>query len=459
MRSTICRSSQCICVFVILAASCMMGCRDQSMNPPGVEKSVKQPAAAKPVKVVISGDTRGWLIPCGCTANQSGGLLRRASYVKQLSQSSNVIVLDCGGAADGTAPYQQARFKAILLGEKQMGLQAHNLGASEVALGIDTLRLLEKESGVHFVSANIRSQDGQSSFATHKLIEQSGQRLLVTGVCSPSLLRESDLAESGLVASQPGDAILEVLKKVAGKFDRLIVLSWLPVDELRELAEQLPEADAVVGGPTGQSLVPEVIGRVLLTSPANKGKFIASLTLPASLHDAITAEIVELSPTFADDESQKANLEIFRGMLRQRDFTAAESGFTSASMAGLTTTASVAGTDTCRECHTEACLSWETSRHSHAWEQLVEQKWEVDPYCQQCHTTGYGLPGGFASLSRSAALTNVGCESCHGESAAHAADSKQRTPVDAIGSCVRCHDHENSPHFEFDEYWEKIHHE
>ena len=270
------QSSRCIYVLVMLAASGMMGCRDESMESPGVDTPVSQSTAARQVKVVISGDTRGWLIPCGCTENQSGGLPRRASYVKQLSQSSDVIVLDCGGAAEGTSPYQQARFKAILLGEKQMGLQAHNLGATEVALGIDALRLLEKESGVKFVSANIRPQDGQAGFATHKLFETGGQRLLVTGVCSPSLLKESDLAESGLVASQPRDAILDVLQQVTSKFDRLIVLSWLPVDELRELAKQLPEADAVVGGPTGQSLLPEVIGRVLLTSPANKGKFIAS---------------------------------------------------------------------------------------------------------------------------------------------------------------------------------------
>src|SRR5262249_15731618 len=102
----------------------------------GSSKPVPAPTTtALPVALVVSGDTAGWLVPCGCTANQSGGLLRRGTYVRQLKGDHALIVADAGGAPGGTSPYDQLRFEAILNGELAMGIVAHNLGGPEAALG------------------------------------------------------------------------------------------------------------------------------------------------------------------------------------------------------------------------------------------------------------------------------------------------------------------------------------
>ena len=45
--------------------------------------------------------------------------------------------------------------------------------------------------------------------------------------------------------------------------------------------------------------------------------------------------------------------------------------------------------------------SWRKSKHAAAWKSLEAKGAHVDPDCQRCHTTGYGLPGGFASVRRS----------------------------------------------------------
>ncbi len=90
--------------------------------------------------VVVSGDTAGWIMPCGCTTNQSGGLPRRGTYVRVARADHTVILADAGGAPDGTSPYQRLKFEAILGGERAMGIAAHNLGAPEAALGADYLQ-------------------------------------------------------------------------------------------------------------------------------------------------------------------------------------------------------------------------------------------------------------------------------------------------------------------------------
>jgi len=120
----------------------------------------------------------------------------------------------------------------------------------------------------------------------------------------------------------------------------------------------------------------------------------------------------------------------------------------------------IAGTPGCGKCHGEDTVDWKRSKHARAWESLVSRGTHVDPDCQQCHATGYGLPGGFVSVRRSPDRTGVGCEDCHGTSQRHAADPKVRTPWfgRARDRCPGCHDRENSPDFHYDKYWEQIDH-
>src|SRR5262245_26068540 len=42
----------------------------------------------------VSGDTTGWITPCGCAANQSGGLARRATLVAEAGEAERVIYAD-----------------------------------------------------------------------------------------------------------------------------------------------------------------------------------------------------------------------------------------------------------------------------------------------------------------------------------------------------------------------------
>src|SRR5262249_4513607 len=114
----------------------------------------------RPLVLVVSGDTAGWIVPCGCTSNQSGGMPRRGTYVRELRQGAEVLLVDAGGAPGGTSAYQRLKLEAILRGELALGLVAHNLGGPEAALGTDYLRRTSKELGVPFVSANLCDSSG-----------------------------------------------------------------------------------------------------------------------------------------------------------------------------------------------------------------------------------------------------------------------------------------------------------
>ena len=73
-------------------------------------------------------------------------------------------------------------------------------------------------------------------------------------------------------------------------------------------------------------------------------------------------------------------------------------------------------------------------------------------------------------------MINVGCEDCHGPGEKHVeaemgADTalqeklqkvmvvtKEQAQTDKTHWCLNCHDLDNSPDFNFDEYWPKIEH-
>ncbi len=86
------------------------------------------------VEIIVSGDTAGWITPCGCASNQSGGLSRRATLVAGLGPADQVLYLDAGGSASGASEYQRIKLEAILRGLSMMNLAAHNIGGPESEL-------------------------------------------------------------------------------------------------------------------------------------------------------------------------------------------------------------------------------------------------------------------------------------------------------------------------------------
>ncbi|EAQ78531.1 probable cytochrome c-554 [Blastopirellula marina DSM 3645] len=411
----------------------------------------------EPVTVVVSGDTHGWIVPCGCTSNQSGGLLRRGSYLAALRRRGPVLYFDCGGAGSGDSPYDIAKLAAIIRGEQEMGLVLHNIGAAEASLGAADLRqLAESLGGDVFLSANVRDAAGERIGAAWEIVEQGGQKLLVTGVLSPQF------ATADLQVGVAKNEILAVIAETAsqGPFTAIIVLAYAPEAELRQLVAQLPEVDAVIGGPTGQAIAPQRVGRTVLAAATNKGKFLIELTLSNKPGEPITGSAIEMEETYPDQPQQQGNLQRFYQLLAEQDFMPSQTSFAAVLPYARNTAARIVGNHSCQKCHTDEYEAWLKSPHAHAWRTLEADGSHVDSYCQQCHVTGYGAEGGFASRKTSTAMVNVGCESCHGPSEMHAKDPQTPTSffANAAAACTGCHDRENSPHFDYSTYWPQIEH-
>lgn len=134
------------------------------------------------------------------------------------------------------------------------------------------------------------------------------------------------------------------------------------------------------------------------------------------------------------------------------------------------------GQAVCAQCHGDIAAKLAPSKHMQAYQTLVG-KGKQATSCAKCHTLGYNRPSGWNAIEdRDKAqwdLRGVQCENCHGPGEYHVLlQQGQPAPEDLLrrgrdgqglipasaATCVQCHDHENSPHFQFITFWPRIVH-
>jgi hypothetical protein len=406
--------------------------------------------------ILVSGDTQGLLFPYGCVAHYPGGLARRGEVVRQARAQGQVIYAELGGALAGDSAYDRVKFAAILRGEMAMGVAAHNLGPAEVRLGADELHRLASESKAPFVSTNVRDTQGRPIAEPLRLVELAGRRIVVTGLLSPQY------ASDAVKVLDPAAALTDALAQHAPRYDSLLVLAYLPGDELAELASRLPARAVLVGPSESEPSAADsasVAGRV-----GREGRSLVRIDIAVDGDPLWRARDVMVSAVLPEDRRQLEIREAYHRELAMHDFAPTSTGLSLPLPDEVAQSQRVAGTHTCRACHPSDCAVWDSSRHERAWQSLVDRGMHFDAACQRCHTTGYGWEGGFSSAKASRGVGTVGCESCHGPSLAHAESwltagtTPIRTPFVARQQCATCHTADTSPSFDYAADWLRIQH-
>ena len=186
-------------------------------NKPGSEYVDRPPTPllkgwTKPaVAIVLSGDQRGSLEPCGCTARQSGGFARRGDLFEQLWKKGwPVVALDLGGSLKRSRTHDQIKFEKILDGMRRMKYDAMGLGPAELRLGAERLMSWHEPEpngdtpGLPFLSANIVffENPDQGTPLPYRIIEANGLKIGVTSVLGDAF-RDQVIPRGPAAAGQP----------------------------------------------------------------------------------------------------------------------------------------------------------------------------------------------------------------------------------------------------------------
>ena len=114
------------------------------------------------------------------------------------------------------------------------------------------------------------------------------------------------------------------------------------------------------------------------------------------------------------------------------------------------------GSKACKDCHEKEYGNYiKFAKKANSFESIkkMEKKITAEEYqaCFECHTTGYGKPGGFISEEKTPDLKDPGCEVCHGPGSLHAESEDPDMIIREIRmeNCNTCHSNERIEAFDF----------
>ncbi|WP_417380436.1 multiheme c-type cytochrome [Gimesia sp.] len=466
-----------------------------STSPSGPTPLFKDWPAPK-LAIVLTGERHGYLEPCGCTQNQTGGVSLLADLFKQIQERKwPVTAFDLGGLVKRNRRQSQIKYETILASMKDMDYAGVGLGPEELRFGADIFLQLHNpepqapNTTPTFLAANILILEtpglGKTAF---KIVEVGGVKMAVTSILSKSHVEKFP----DITWQEPAKVLPDIIKQMqASKPDLMILLSQSEKEESKALAEKFPEFDLLLtaGGVEDPLGEPEFIGKTMMVDVGHKGKSAGVVGYYPGQADKTDPSkrfrftVIELDKQrFKDTPKMAEHMQFYQDRLKQEDLAAKELPI------DHPRGATFVGAETCGECHTKAYEKWLTTAHAHAYESLINGRKDqiergekivsriYDPECLSCHVTGWHpqevirYNSGFVNKQESPHLLGQQCENCHGPGSGHielvemdkleeAKKVMRVTLAEAKkNTCYQCHDLDNSPKFEFDSYWEKIKH-
>ena len=484
--------------------------KDKKQANDAAEKLVKD--WEKPdLTLFVTGRLHGYIEPCGCSGltNQKGGLLRRATCLKQLkSKGFDPVTIDGGNMIRRFG--QQASIKMKTAYRSIAGVMNYDvigMGIDDMkAGGVDMLLAIEEvgRDPTPFTSANLSLFDGDPTILPYQIISKNGKTVGVASVIGAEHVKKAQAAggNDDFALKSPEVAIPEVLRQrkfMACDFKVLLIQS--EPENCEAIAKRFPYFDLVVtaGGAGDPTLQPRVItaknGHVSqLIQCGVKGMYVGVVGVDfEGGAKKVKYQRVALDASFVDSEPVKEVFLDYQGELKSLwQAGALEDIKPRVHPSGH----KFVGSEKCMDCHEEEFEIWKEGHegnggpHARATADLTdpgERTWvkrQFDPECVSCHVTGwnpqnyYPYQTGFVNLKNDELLHGNGCENCHGPGSGHIEaedgvdknlqlelrkqvrvtikEAKERT-------CYECHDLDNSPDYAeaedgWEEYWPTIAH-
>ncbi|MDR0328982.1 MAG: hypothetical protein LBI05_11875 [Planctomycetaceae bacterium] len=440
----------------------------------------------------FTGFLDGYIEPCGCAGadQMKGGLSRRHTCLQQLERKGwEVMPIDAGNLNKGFGQQEELKFSFVIdEAYRLMNYHVAGIGDRELLFPTEMLFAYTIDApGTHkrYTSANVALLEFSPDIVVpYRILEQGGMKIGVVSVMGDSLLKNLH-NEDIITASAALKLQQEILPKLtAEKCDRTVLIIHGSDSEINKLLDQCAgKFDFILPSNTSAEppLQPKKVGKALIVEVGEKGRYAVAMGLFDDPKMPIRYERIPLDVRYENSATVMELMKMYQDELKKSGL--AGLGIKPIPNAQSETLGNYAGAQSCADCHESAHNVWKKTNHAKAWQSLTKTAKparDFDPECIACHVVGWNvteqLPykGGFLSEKETPRLVSVGCESCHGPGENHArAESGSNTalqenlrkslriPVEggaAKKHCLTCHDGENSPHFDFDTYWQKIVH-
>lgn len=473
--------------------------------PPRLFQGWEKPELA----LVLSAEQHGYLLPCGCSRPQVGGLERRYNFLSLLKNKGWAIApVDLGDIPQKQGPRQlpnvqgMIKYRYSMESLRQMGYLAVGLGEHDASLSLFDLlgEFALNSPSPAVVSANLHDKESlypdMVKSYTVKAIAGSRLKVGVTSLIDPSL---GDKVKANKVQlDKLANVVPQLLRDLAKDGANFNVLLYQgTVQDAKKLAGDHPQFHVILclSAESEPSSEPVRVGETFITAVGWKGRYVGVVgvypTGKAAKPFEYRYQLVSLGEEFLTPEGEQAKqpilglMEQYTRELKTNNYLA-KYGQTKhpAQVAIAGAVPSYVGTEKCKKCHETAYNVWETSKHAHAYASLTDAKQpslrQFDAECIVCHTVGFGYETGYKGEKETAHLKNVGCESCHGPASEHVKNTKDERWYGVLNPwrpgkdetardkeqrqlrmdlfCQQCHDIDNDVHYKFKDRWPAVAH-
>ena len=209
--------------------------------------------------LIYTSNTLGEVEPCGTCpeGGDNGGLPRRSHYLKTVKEGvKNFLLLDGGDALvisyfGQPSEREKARRRAefVLRLYEILGYHALNIGDTDLGLGVEYLRTLQKKSKIPFLSANLKEKKtGRPIFKSHLVKEVDGIRIGIIGLLTPDIHPFIQKELKTYFIEDPIKASLEAINRYLADCDHIIALAHLTPIEIQAFSKRIPKISIIIGG-------------------------------------------------------------------------------------------------------------------------------------------------------------------------------------------------------------------
>jgi len=240
--------------------------------------------------LIYTSNNLGEVEPClTCPeAGENGGLPRRSHFIKTVRNEVNdLLILDAGDtlaidyfSRESEREKARKRAEVVLQLYEKIGYDALNIGDTDLGLGVEYLRNLQKNLKIPFLSANLKDKKTKKPIFTPYLIKEIGGIKigvlgLITDEISPNIQKElkNDFIEN------PNKAAKETINRLMASCDHIIALTHLTPLEIESLAKEVPRLSIIIGGKDRSFIFPKQIHRSIYVQTDAFGAHIGRMNL------------------------------------------------------------------------------------------------------------------------------------------------------------------------------------
>jgi raw score 13.65 len=258
------------------------------------------------VKILGTSDVHGRVVPwsyASDTEDKSGSYAQLSTLINQRrKENKNVILVEVGDSIQDNSidlfalTLEEAKNHPIPKVLNYMKYDVFVPGNHEFNFGMPVLNEILNDIKAKKLAANLYYKDGKRYLQPTTIIQKDGVKIGIIGLTTPMSAKFEE--DTGNLKDYKYVSIIEETKKQvknlkAKKVDAIVAVAHMGIENennipetgLRDLANAVPEIDAIVAGHMHQDVKSETINGVLITEPHRYGTVLSEIDLKFDVND------------------------------------------------------------------------------------------------------------------------------------------------------------------------------